>query len=719
MANAYNQRIRGERAENLEAAIGHYAAALEVYTRAAFPSDWAMTQNNLALAYSDRIRGERAENLEVAIGHYEAALEVYTRVAFPEQWAGTQNNLGEAYRNRISGERGANLERAIEYYENALQVYTREAFPEKYRLTQRNLGKLHFAEHHWDAARAAFAAAIAAGNTLFNAAYTDAGRRAEIAETSELYARAAFCHWQLHQPADALAQLEAGKTRLLAQAIALAGADTAGIPPAQASALVAKRDTVRALEAEMRLPPSTPARRSDRELADALRVTRAELDALVAEIRRAHPDFMPLGLSVPEILALVPRDAALVAPLITSEGSIVFVIPAGAQTVDARHVLPLENFTTETLNEMLKGPADDPKWGGWMGAYFAARESRTATAFLDWQSAIEKITGRLWDALAAPIHARLQTLGVQRVILMPMGGLQLLPLHAIWRDENGARRYWLDDFEFTYAPSGYALRAAQTRLPVMSSEARHLAASRLDVTGDVRALIAGVSNSEHGALPYTRVEAQHIAELFGVAPHLDDAATPDAIKRGATGARYVHLSCHGSFAWGAPLDSALRLANGTPPLTLAQILGEMNLRAARLVVLSACETGITDIRQSPDEYVGLPAGFLQAGVAGVVSSLWSVNDLSTALLMIRFYENHLGGQSPAAALRAAQQWLRAATNVELAATFAGYEATAAQAGARMALADAHKHFVDHATARAKVCPFEHPYHWAAFAVHGV
>ena len=83
LANAYSDRIRGERAENLEQAIGHYQQALEVYTRQAYPEDWAMTQNNLANAYADRIRGERAENLEQAIGHYQQALEVRTRQADP------------------------------------------------------------------------------------------------------------------------------------------------------------------------------------------------------------------------------------------------------------------------------------------------------------------------------------------------------------------------------------------------------------------------------------------------------------------------------------------------------------------------------------------------------------------------------------------------------------------------------------------------------------
>jgi hypothetical protein len=56
-----------------------------------------MTQNNLATAYTDRLAGERKENIETAIRHYEAALQVCTREAAPHDWAMTQNNLANAY----------------------------------------------------------------------------------------------------------------------------------------------------------------------------------------------------------------------------------------------------------------------------------------------------------------------------------------------------------------------------------------------------------------------------------------------------------------------------------------------------------------------------------------------------------------------------------------------------------------------------------------------
>ena len=58
--------------------------------------DWAPLQVWLGLAYQERLRGDRAGNLEQAIVHYQQALELYTRQAFPAQWAKTRYNLGLA-----------------------------------------------------------------------------------------------------------------------------------------------------------------------------------------------------------------------------------------------------------------------------------------------------------------------------------------------------------------------------------------------------------------------------------------------------------------------------------------------------------------------------------------------------------------------------------------------------------------------------------------------
>ena len=109
---------------------------MTVRTREAIPRDWATTLNNLGTAYHVRIQGSRAENIEAAIKAFEAALTVLTREALPQEWAQTQNNLGNAYYDRIQGSRAENLEAAIKAYEAALTVCTREAFPQEWATTR-------------------------------------------------------------------------------------------------------------------------------------------------------------------------------------------------------------------------------------------------------------------------------------------------------------------------------------------------------------------------------------------------------------------------------------------------------------------------------------------------------------------------------------------------------------------------------------------------------
>ena len=173
-------------------------------------------------------------------------------------------------------------------------------------------------------------------------------------------------------------------------------------------------------------------------------------------------------------------------------------------------------------------------------------------------------------------------------------------------------------------------------------------------------------------------------------------------------------------SWNDPPASGLDLADDR--LTLADLQqGEVDLSAARLVTLSACETGITDVlRGSAEEYVGIPAGFLLAGVPCVVSSLWAVPDLSTALLMERFYRNHLIDKMEfAAALREAQVWVRE-LNIGEVAEYAAqcYQQSTQKEEEKKELLRYMRHYRYLAERNPALCPFAHPYYWAAFTVNG-
>ncbi|MDY6782850.1 MAG: tetratricopeptide repeat protein [Cyanobacteriota bacterium] len=143
LGTAYKNRVWGERAENIERAISAYEKALAVYTRDNFASDWATIQHYLGTAYNNRVRGNRAENIERAISAYEQALTVYAPESFPIDWAAIQTNLGNAYKNRVRGERTENVERAISAYERALTIYTPENFPIDWAKLQANLGTVY------------------------------------------------------------------------------------------------------------------------------------------------------------------------------------------------------------------------------------------------------------------------------------------------------------------------------------------------------------------------------------------------------------------------------------------------------------------------------------------------------------------------------------------------------------------------------------------------
>ena len=720
LGNSLQQNPQGRRAENLEQAIHHYTQALEVYTRAAFPEQWATTQNNLANAYRNRIKGSRADNIEQAIHHYAQALEVRTRAAFPEQWATTQNNLANAYRNRIKGSRADNIEQAIHHYAQALEVYTRAAFPADHRQTQRNLGNLLFGERRWLEAQSALKSAIDAGRDLLAVAVTDEGRRAEVAETAQLFARSAFCQLRQGQAAESLLTLEQGKTRLLTEALALSGANMAVLTAAQQYSYKAAVEQVRGLEAELRLPADTPVlsqiegpgQRHEREVVADLTQARADLNTLIETIRQEQPDFMPTGLNLDQLLALIPPGGALVAPLITSQGSAVFVIPEDQTSqvletceVSADWIVWLDEFTDDDLRELLQGPDDISEWGGWLGAYFQMRQN-----WQGWLDAIETIGDVLRQKLIGPIVQKLNQLGVtpgSPLLLLPQGGLGLLPLHAAL----------LDEYPVTFAPSGYALHAARQRLGANGD----LTPSQPSPGRGRNTLLAVVNPT--GDLPFTPAEGDAIAALFDPAfvTRLDGgAATLNAINHHLQPAtcHLLHFSGHGFYNWREAMQSGLVLADG--PLTLSRLISQADLGAVRLVTLSACETGITDIRQSLDEFLGLPAGLMQAGAPAVVSTLWAVNDLSTMLLMERFYQHYLQDGLPLPeALRRAQLWLRDDVTAGKLVTYFDAEQDLLLNATKMPAAMVNDQFVRFATLPADSRPFSHPYYWAAFTFSGV
>jgi CHAT domain-containing protein/tetratricopeptide (TPR) repeat protein len=186
-------------------------------------------------------------------------------------------------------------------------------------------------------------------------------------------------------------------------------------------------------------------------------------------------------------------------------------------------------------------------------------------------------------------------------------------------------------------------------------DAARLLAHLLPAPGDAPAVIP--------RLRFTRTEAASILRAAGGAKHLEAVgfdASKDLVLSGALREyRYVHFATHGyldaerSALSAIVLSQVDREGRRTDGFLRAHELYNLDL-PADLIVLSACETGLgRDVRG--EGLIGLTRGFMYAGAARVVVSLWPVSDRATAALMGVFYDQMLQkSQTPAAALRSAQ-----------------------------------------------------------------
>ena len=171
-----------------------------------------------------------------------------------------------------------------------------------------------------------------------------------------------------------------------------------------------------------------------------------------------------------------------------------------------------------------------------------------------------------------------------------------------------------------------------------------------------------MGNPDRGAeldLPFAEKEATSIKRFFNDAEvYVGKSATEAIYRKFAGNSDVIHIAAHGEFNSNSPSESKLLLANdgvGGGDLKLADIFSYP--LKARLVALSACETGLGRVSIG-DEVIGMNRAFFYAGAESIISSLWRISDVASAVIMKRFYRSLAAGQSKDEALRGAQLFAR-------------------------------------------------------------
>ena len=167
-------------------------------------------------------------------------------------------------------------------------------------------------------------------------------------------------------------------------------------------------------------------------------------------------------------------------------------------------------------------------------------------------------------------------------------------------------------------------------------------------------------------LPGTKTEVDKIAGILNekgweVKNYTGESAIEENIKESYK-PRLLHIATHGFFQPDTTkgsnplLRSGLMLAGagntlkgeknetGEDGILTAYEAMNLNLDNTDLVVLSACETGLGEIKNGEGVY-GLQRAFKVAGAKSIIMSLWKVSDQATQELMVRFYKNWLGTAS--------------------------------------------------------------------------
>ncbi len=409
---------------------------------------------------------------------------------------------------------------------------------------------------------------------------------------------------------------------------------------------------------------------AERALAERSADARGEIDQAnvgLVDIRKMLPDGMALVSFARYDRTTVTRSGARLVPH-TTASYIAFVTRADSPQTD---VVPLG--PASTIDAAVNAWRTQLDGHSVLGVAMpdAERAYRVAGA---------AVRRRIWDPIAPFVR------GVSQVLVVPDGAINLVSFAAL---PTGTSRYLIED-----APILHYLSTERDIVANASpTEGRGLLAVGGPAFGDrgkpaqtagaLRNGCTSLAGLHFDDLPGSGLEAAEVARIWssstadgsnGATILRGRAATTTTVKRDAIGRRVIHLATHGFFLQSscAPSVAGTRgiggIASGAAspqqaenPLLLAGLafaganvlnarvsgnddgiltaeeIAGLNLQGTEWVVLSACDTGVGQIKAGEGVF-GLRRAFHVAGVRTIIMSLWSVEDRSTQVWMRYLYD---------------------------------------------------------------------------------
>ena len=642
------------------------------------------TLNSLGVFY------QRTGRLEHAIPYIEQALSIFREAKLRGEEGVALANLAAVH--RLLGR----YEKAAEYIEQGVRIVRETKRPRSELIALSTFARIERDRGNLARARSLIEEALQIAESQRSAIHNQESRASYFASVQDSNELNIDLLMRLHKQdpsggfdALALESSERARARGLLELLTEAGTDIRqGVDASlleRERALATLLNTKAAAQVQLLGGPHTP------EQAGVLKQEIGQLETdyeqTRAHIRRASPRYA--ALTQPEPLKLseiqrqvLDRDTLLLEYALGEERSYLWAITSDSLS---SYELPkreeIQNAARH-VTDLLTARSGHSK-----SETAQQRERRVAGT----DAQLPEAARQLSRIVLGPVASQL---GGKRLLVVPDGALQYVPFAMLPKPGIAVATPLVMEHEVISLPSASTLAVMRKELAARrpAENAVAIVADPVFSSGDDR--IKGVAGNggegiqntegsrilEHLAeksddgnakisriiiprLPFTRQEADQILAVATATKNLS-AVDFKASKATVTGPelgkyRYVHFATHGYLDSERPAFSALVLsmvdAEGKPQDGFLRANEVYNLNLpAELVVLSACQTGLG--REIKGEgLVGLTRGFMYAGAARVVVSLWSVSDKATSELMTKFYKKMLkGGQRPAAALRAAQ-----------------------------------------------------------------